>query len=276
MSQRRYGEALAAHHEARQTFEQIGESVSVGIAWHQIGIVHQETGHYDEAEKAYQAALRIEVQSGDRSGEASTLCQLGNLYDSNGRIEEAVRFYQHGATVYRELNNLAGEGRTYCNLADTLIELGRHDEARREILRAIECDQPLGHAAEPWKTFRTLTKIEQAAGNMAAASAARERAIGAYLAYRRDDGENLSASAQFFGLVAQAIAENQISASEPQLSQLQRNADLPAGLKALLPKLQAILHGARDPSLATDPDLDYDDAAELQLLLEHLARGPKA
>lgn len=39
----------------------------------------------------------------------------------------------------------------------------------------------------------------------------------------------------------------------------------------MLPKLQTILHGDRDPALADDPALDYDDAAELLLLLERLA-----
>jgi len=34
--------------------------------------------------------------------------------------------------------------------------------------------------------------------------------------------------------------------------------------------LLAILDGSRDPALATDPALDYDDAAELTLLLEML------
>ncbi len=46
-----------------------------------------------------------------------------------------------------------------------------------------------------------------------------------------------------------------------------------AYLKPLIPKLQAVLRGERDPSLAADPDLDYDDAAELQLLLEHLVEA---
>ena len=39
--------------------------------------------------------------------------------------------------------------------------------------------------------------------------------------------------------------------------------------------LLAILDGARDPALARDPRLDYDDAVELTLLLESLtAREP--
>ena len=38
----------------------------------------------------------------------------------------------------------------------------------------------------------------------------------------------------------------------------------------MAPKLQAILRGERDSKLADDPNLDYDDAMELQLLLEKL------
>ena len=194
--QRRYDEALAAHDEARQTFEQLDESPSVAIAWRQIGRVHKEAGQYDKAEKAYQASLLIQVQTGDRSSEAGTLNQLGNLYDAKGRLEEAVRFYQQAATIYRELKDLANEGGAYNNLADTLTQLGRHDDARRGILRAIECRESFGHASELWKTFAILAQIERAAGNTAAADAARQRAIDAYIAYRRDGGENLSGGAR--------------------------------------------------------------------------------
>ena len=276
MLQRRYGEALAAYEDARQTFEQLGEPRYVAISWHQIGMVHQDADQHDQAEKAFQASLRINVETADRPGEAATLNELGNLYNSMGRLEEAVRFYRQAATVYGELNDPAKEGVTCSNLAGTLIQLGRPDEARREILRAIECKAPFGHAAQPWMTFTVLADLERAAGNTAAANAARQRAIDAYLAYRRDGGENLSGGAQIFDLVAQAIAGNQIPAAESQVAQREARADLPAYLKALLPKLKAILRGARDPSLAADPDLDYDDAAELQLLLEHLARNQEA
>ncbi len=39
---------------------------------------------------------------------------------------------------------------------------------------------------------------------------------------------------------------------------------------ALIPVLQAILDGSHDPALADHPDLAYDDAAEVLLLLEDL------
>ena len=56
------------------------------------------------------------------------------------------------------------------------------------------------------------------------------------------------------------------------------NKNLPNGQKQMLhlsfklmiSKLQAILQGDRDPALADDPNLEYDDAVELKLLLEAL------
>jgi hypothetical protein len=111
---------------------------------------------------------------------------------------------------------------------------------------------------------------------VAAADAARKRAISSYLAYRRDGGQNLSGRGEIFGLVAQAIAGGQIPATEAQLAQLEERANLPAYLKVLIPKLQAILHGSRDSALAADPDLRCEDAAEFELLLEALARSGAA
>jgi len=271
--QEQIGEALAAYDEARQTFEQLGESRSVAAILHQIGIVHQRARHYDEAENAYQASLRLEVQNGNRSAEAQTLGQLGNLYDLMDRLEEAGRFYQQAGRVFRELNDIANEGRTCANLADTLMKLGRYDDARRNIQRAIECSTPLGDSAAPWRAYATLAGIERAVGNIADSDAARQRAIDVYLAYRRDGGESLSGGVRIFGLVAEAIANNQIPYAEAQLEKLHGRADLPVYMRALIPKLQAILQGARDPSLANDSDLDYDDAAELELLLDNLAQG---
>lgn len=272
--QRKYDDALAAFDEARETFGNLGEPGSIAAAWHQIGLTHKNAGHYDAAEQAYQAALKIKVQTGNRSGESSTLDELGNLYDSMGRLEEAIRFYEQAAAIRVEFKDLAAEGRSRNNAADTLIKLRRYDEARQELLRAIECRKPFGHAAEPWKTFNILCDLERAIGNTAAASEARQKAVQAYLAYRRDGGENQTESGELVALIAQALQAGQPEEAAGLLAQLLQEKDLPGYLQALIPALQAVLNGARDPALAEDPNLDYDAAAELLLLLEALGPPP--
>ncbi|MCB0293386.1 MAG: hypothetical protein KDH97_24240, partial [Calditrichaeota bacterium] len=54
------------------------------------------------------------------------------------------------------------------------------------------------------------------------------------------------------------------------LSQLANNPQVPASLKQLIQAVVKILSGDRAISLADDPALDYDDAAEILLLLERL------
>ncbi|HEY3227755.1 MAG TPA: tetratricopeptide repeat protein, partial [Roseiflexaceae bacterium] len=267
--QRRYAEALKIYVEARDMFESLGEPGSVAIAWHQIGIVHKNAGQSEQAERAYRQALAICVQQKDLAGEARSLGELGSLYDAMGRLEEAVIFNRQATDIYGKLQDLSHEGYVRSNIAIILIKLQQYDEARRELQRALECKRPYGHAAEPWKTWSILHDLERATGNPQAASQARQQAIQSYLAYRRAGGENQNPGAELCALVAEAIQQDAIAEAEQYLAEY-LGADAEPWARALIPKLQEILHGARDPALAEDPALEYDDAAELVLLLEGL------
>ena len=190
-SQRRYADALAAYAEARERFTRLDEPGSVALIWHQTGLVYQAAGQPEAAEDAYRKALAIEVRLGDVAGQAGTLVQLGNLYDRVlRRGEEAAAFHRQAADKYVGIRDVAGEGRARNSLAYTLRRLGRLDEARQEARRAIECRGELGHAGQPWTAWGILADIETAAGDPAAAAAAKGKAVAAYLAYRRDGGEN--------------------------------------------------------------------------------------
>lgn len=275
LRQQRFNDALAGHRSARQTFERLNEPRSVAVIWHQIGIVHQKSGDCEGAEAAYRKSLAVSVRERNRSDEASTLGQLGTLYDeAMDRPEDAVTFYRQGIEIYAELKDLAKEGVARNNLADTLIKLRRYDEARRELRRAIECDRPFGHAAEPWKTWQNLCNLERAVGDGEAAAKARERAVQAYLEYRRAGGESTTPGGELCAMTAQAIAEGKSDQVAAELAQLLSTPDIPGFYKTLIQALQAILAGSRDPALARDPELDYDDAVELMLLLEKLTEEP--
>jgi tetratricopeptide (TPR) repeat protein len=276
LQQQRYAEALEAHQQARDTFSRLNEPGSVAIAWHQIGMVHQKAGQLEAAEEAYNQSLAIKVRLGNQAGQASTLGQLGNLYAGVlQRSEEAVPFYLRAAEISSSINDALGEGRQWNNLANTFRKLQRLEEARQAIRRAIECSSPFGHAASPWTSWDILADIETAAGNSAAATDARHQALDAFLAYRRDGGENQSAS----GRLALALRQLLASGGDPAeaASSLQQLAAAPqfASQLPFLTTLQAITAGSRVPSLAENPGLSYDQAAEVLLLLEAL-QGPEA
>ena len=185
-------------------------------------------------------------------------------------LDEAAAFYRQAADIRVELKDVFREGGNRNNLAHILIKLRRYDEARSELHRAIQCDKPFGHAASPWTAWQLMHELERAAGNLPAAAEARQEAISLFLAYRRAGGENQSGGGRQCAIVAEAIAQRETEAAEQLLAPLADHPEAPASLKVLTTKLLAILDGERDPVLADDPNLRYDDAAELQLLLERL------
>jgi HPt (histidine-containing phosphotransfer) domain-containing protein len=137
-------------------------------------------------------------------------------------------------------------------------------------LRAIECDRPFGHAAEPWISFGILSNLERASGNLQAAAKARAQALEAYVAYRRDGGESMLSGAQLCALLEQALRQNKLEEIRSEFEQFAGAPGQPAYVNSLFLALFAILNGSRDPALAEDPNLYYADAAELMLLLERL------
>jgi tetratricopeptide (TPR) repeat protein len=270
LQQELYAEALEAYQQARDTFSRLNEPDSVASVWHQIGMVHHNSGQPEAAEEAYNQSLAIKVRLGDQAEQASTLGQLGNLYLSVlQRPEEAVAFHRRAAEIYGEIGDLAKEGITQSNLAASLSKLKRLKEARQAIRRAVECKEPFGHVALPWTSWAILAAIETAAGNSAAAADARRQALAAFLAYRRDGGENQSGSGRLALGVRQALASGDPAEAASLLQQLAADPDF-ANQLPFFTALQAIAAGSRDRSLAEDPALDYDEAAEVLLLIEAL------
>jgi tetratricopeptide (TPR) repeat protein len=270
LKQQRYAEALEAYREARDTFSRLQEPGTVAGSWHQIGIVHEKAGQLEAAEEAYNQSLAIKVRLGDQAGQAMTLGQLGILYAAVLRHpEEAVTFSQRAAEIFREIGDQASEGIAQSNLAATLVKLARLEEARLAIRRAIECAAPFGHAASPWTSWNNLAVIETAAGNSAAASDARHQALTAYLGYRRDAGENQNMSGRLALAVLQVLARGNPAEAASSLQQLTADSVWAEHLP-FLTALQAITAGSRDRSLAEDPGLYYQEAAEVLLLIEAL------
>jgi tetratricopeptide (TPR) repeat protein len=270
LEQRRYSEALEAYQEVLDTFSRLNEPGSVAIAWFQIGTVLLKAGKPDEAEQAYNQSLQISVRNNNLPMQVNVLNNLGILYERvlNG-LEEAAKLYKQSANICRALGDIGGEGGAMNNLAETLRKLKRLEEARQAIRRAIECKAPFGHAASPWTSWYNLANIETAAGNTSAAADARQQALGAYLAYRRDGGENQSGSGRLALDVRQALASGYAAEATSLLQQLVADSDF-ANQLPFLTALQAITAGSRDRSLAEDPGLSYDQAAEVLLLIEAL------
>jgi tetratricopeptide (TPR) repeat protein len=271
MMQHRYDDALEAYKEARERFTRLDEPGTVAVTWHQAGMVHHLAGHPEAAEDAYRNSLAIQVRLADVAGQASTLAQLGNLYaDALHRPEDAVALYRQAADMYAEGRNQAREGGVRTNLGAVLRNIGRLDEARQEILRAIQCGQPFGHASMLWQTWHILGGIEMDVGNSAAAAEARRKAIAHYLGYRRDGGENHDTDGRVCLTVTQALLSGDPATATSLLEEFAAQEKMPARMYRFLETLQSIVAGNRDRTVADVVDLSYTMAAEILFMLETL------
>jgi tetratricopeptide (TPR) repeat protein len=270
--QNKYNQALTAYEEAKETFHLLDNRYNLAVVLQLIGWLYTKTGRYEDAEHAYQESLVITKTLDDVGGMASCLGELGNLYHQINRLEDAAMYYRQTANMLVEFKDTFREGVTRSNLALILVKLGQIAEARVEIVHAIKCNEPYGYAAIPWQTWYILSTIETKDGNKQAAEEARQKALELFLAYRRDGGENH----QYSGRVCNAIGEAlQASNKTGARRYLRHHRHNPAYMREgkpepLLDALTEIINGKRDPALADNPELTYDQAAEIILLLETL------
>jgi tetratricopeptide (TPR) repeat protein len=271
--QRRYPDALLAYREARDLFARLGEPMSVAETWQCIGLAYANTGEVEAAEDAYRQCLAISVQLDNPQGQTTTLGLLAILYERTDRAEDAVTYHRQAADAFARLQDAANEGRVRNNLADCLRTLRRFDEARTEIHRASECTKQFGHACEPWKTWAVLADIEKDAGAAAAAEQARRKAIGCYLAYRRDGGENHDGSGRLVAGMTEHLHNGGPEAAAEFLEQVAVSPDASAPLHSFIEILRSVINGSRDRALAETADLSCAMAAEVLLLIEQLEKA---
>jgi len=261
-NQKQYAEAMTAYESAIQSFETLGEPLGVARYLHQMGMVYEDSLNFPAAETAYRKSLGIKVQQNNKHGEAASLLQLGNLFQKMGQLEDAVTFYRQATDIYIALGDIAKEGFVRNNLAGTFIKLKRYDDARQEIVRAIECMEPFGHSATPWKTWQILSNIEQAQGNATAAKDARDQAVALYMDFRRSGGGKYEYGAQLCDMVGAAFQSGERAKAEAAFGQFGGDF-LP-----LINALRQILDGVRDVQVVEG--LDFNHEVDVRLLLEQL------
>ena len=116
-------EAADRHSAALALFQQLGEPETESIVWHQLGIVFQKAGDWDEAEKHYREAARIKEEHGMISGPngaATTWNQLAYLGLLTGKPEAAEMWLRKAIEGFRGTDDQANLSTGFNNLASLL------------------------------------------------------------------------------------------------------------------------------------------------------------
>jgi len=150
-------------------------------AWiHQLGILAQDRGDYDEAARQYQRALDIFERLGDQAGMASGYHQLGALAQARGDYDGAARQYQRSLDIEERLGNQAGMAASYSQLGSLAYGRGDYDEAARQVQRSLDIRERIGDQAGMARSYHGLGMVAHAHGDYDEAARQYQRALGIF------------------------------------------------------------------------------------------------
>jgi tetratricopeptide (TPR) repeat protein len=144
---------------------------------HQLGLIAQNRGDYDEAARQYQHALDIRERIGDQAGLADNYGQLGRLASDRGDYGEAARQYQRALDIHERLGDQARMASSYHNLGALAQLRGDYDEAARQTQRALDIRERIGDQAGMADSYHQLGTLAQNRGDYDEAARQYQRAL---------------------------------------------------------------------------------------------------
>jgi tetratricopeptide (TPR) repeat protein len=264
VAEKRYDDAVTLCGQVRDSFAAMNDRDMLARAWRQLGQVHQQASRWSEAEDAFREALVLDPEP--------DLCTaIAGLCAKQERLRDAAAYLRQAAQIHASRDDRVREIDSRLAASRYLAEIGAVDEARSEIEAIEQVQAALGGAAQPWKALDARRRLELALGNLEAAAEARRQAFDSFLAFRRKRGENDMPSGEISNFVIFAVAGGSMEMAARQLEQFCQKPDLPANAKAYVAAIREVVAGSRDRSLAGHPDLTYDEAAEIHVLIDALS-----
>ncbi|MEV6112391.1 tetratricopeptide repeat protein [Streptomyces sp. NPDC052109] len=165
--------------QAQQTYEEILRSLEqlapnadqqsrVALAYHQLGMVAEQRGMFEEAEGLHRRSLAIKEELGDRPGRALSYHQLGMVARLRGALAESEEWHWRALAIEEELGYQRGIASTYVELGIVALLEGRMEEAKGRYSRAMSLWMKVGDLpaiATCYHQFGVVAQLENALGD---------------------------------------------------------------------------------------------------------------
>ena len=160
-----YEEALDWYRKSLSIKEELGDRSGMASSYHQLGRVAQERGSYEEALDWYRKSLSIEEELGNRSGMASSYHQLGRVAQERGSYEEALDWYRKSLSIMEELGNRSGMASSYHQLGVVAQGRGSYEEALDWYRKSLSIEEELGNRSGMASSYHQLGRVAQGRGS---------------------------------------------------------------------------------------------------------------
>jgi tetratricopeptide (TPR) repeat protein len=196
-----YEEAGRQYGRSLAIKERLGDQAGMSAGYHQLGMLAQLRGDYEEAGRQYGRSLAISERLGDQAGMSVSYHQLGMLAQLRGDYEEAGRQYGRSLAIKERLGDQAGMASSYHQLGMLAQLRGDYEEAGRQYGRSLDINERLGDQAGMASSYHQLGMLAQLRGDYAEAGRQYGRSLD--INERLGDQAGMSRSYHQLGRLAQ-------------------------------------------------------------------------
>ncbi len=124
--------------EALEVFTGIGDKKGISACYNNLGLIAQETGHYDEAIEKYQLSIDMDHKLGDETGVAQTMENVADIYMYQGKAKRALLVTNQCMAIYFKQSYKPGLLASYSNRAAEYDYLMQFGESIRDYTKALQ------------------------------------------------------------------------------------------------------------------------------------------
>ncbi|MFC1716342.1 tetratricopeptide repeat protein [Candidatus Poribacteria bacterium] len=163
-NQGRYDDALKYYSDSLRIQQQLGNQDSIAASLHNIGVIHQDQGRYDDALKYYSDSLRIQQESGNQDGIAASLHSIGVIHQDQGRYDDALKYYNDSLRIKQESGNQAGIANSLHSIGIIHHRQGKYEDALKHYNDSLRIQQQLEDQAGIANSLNSIGLIHQDQG----------------------------------------------------------------------------------------------------------------
>jgi tetratricopeptide (TPR) repeat protein len=209
-----YDEAERHYRQALDINERLRNETGIARGHHQLGMIAQDRGDYDAAERHYQRALDIKERLDDQVDMAITYGQLGNLARIRSDHDEAERQYRRALEIFERLGNQVGMAACYHQLGMLASDRGDDDEAARQYQRSLDINEELGNQADMASSYHELGILAHNRGDYDEAERQYQRSLD--IKERLGNQAGMASSYHQLGILAQDRGDHDEAARQYQ------------------------------------------------------------
>ncbi len=151
-----YEQALDLYRQSLAIAEELGDRASIAASYHELGNVAVRRSDYDQARDWYQKSLPIFEELGQRADVGGSYHQLGMIADQLSDYNRALDWYRKSLTIAEELGDRASAAISYHMLGQTAQKQHDYDEAVKWYGKSIPIFEELGHRANVAMSYHNL------------------------------------------------------------------------------------------------------------------------